>query len=131
KRGSGGEPNKDRNVRDHNKRTRTRNAFATIVNPVRREYTGTPPKYTTYNYHHLPETPCHACFNCNCPGHFAKDCRDVPRNVNPVNARNLTVRACYECGSTDHVRVMVTKGTKKEEGHSCWEQKRLAKTRTS
>ncbi|GJX36011.1 putative reverse transcriptase domain-containing protein [Tanacetum coccineum] len=26
------------------------------------------------------------------------------RNVNPVNARNLTVRACYECGSTDHVR---------------------------
>ncbi|GKA44588.1 putative reverse transcriptase domain-containing protein [Tanacetum coccineum] len=34
----------------------------------------------------------------------AKDCRGVPRNVNPVNARNPTVRACYECGSTDHVR---------------------------
>ncbi|GJX41159.1 reverse transcriptase domain-containing protein [Tanacetum coccineum] len=32
------------------------------------------------------------------------DCRGVPRNVNPINARNLTVRACYECGSTDHVR---------------------------
>ncbi|GKA18430.1 putative reverse transcriptase domain-containing protein [Tanacetum coccineum] len=28
------------------------------------------------------------------------DCRGVPRNVNPVNARNPTVRACYECGST-------------------------------
>ncbi|GKD08011.1 putative reverse transcriptase domain-containing protein [Tanacetum coccineum] len=28
----------------------------------------------------------------------------VPRNVNPINARNPTVRACYECGSTDHVR---------------------------
>ncbi|GKD65152.1 hypothetical protein Tco_1307260, partial [Tanacetum coccineum] len=28
----------------------------------------------------------------------------VPRNVNPINARNLTVRACYECGSTDHGR---------------------------
>ncbi|GKG36259.1 hypothetical protein Tco_0443937, partial [Tanacetum coccineum] len=27
-----------------------------------------------------------------------------PRNVNPVNARNPTVRACYECGSTNHVR---------------------------
>ncbi|GJY31431.1 hypothetical protein Tco_0414926 [Tanacetum coccineum] len=26
------------------------------------------------------------------------------RNVNPINARNPTVRACYECGSTDHVR---------------------------
>ncbi|GKA85335.1 hypothetical protein Tco_0806989, partial [Tanacetum coccineum] len=32
------------------------------------------------------------------------DCRGVPRNVNPVNARNPTVRECYECGSTDHVR---------------------------
>ncbi|GJX60731.1 putative reverse transcriptase domain-containing protein [Tanacetum coccineum] len=30
------------------------------------------------------------------------DCRGVPRNVN--NAINPTVRACYECGSTDHVR---------------------------
>nr|GEY34103.1 putative reverse transcriptase domain-containing protein [Tanacetum cinerariifolium]GEY35669.1 putative reverse transcriptase domain-containing protein [Tanacetum cinerariifolium] len=37
-------------------------------------------------------------------GHLAKDCRGVPRNVNPVNARNPPVRACYECGSTDHVR---------------------------
>ncbi|GKE95953.1 putative reverse transcriptase domain-containing protein, partial [Tanacetum coccineum] len=33
-----------------------------------------------------------------------RDCRGVPRNVNLVNARNLTVRACYEYGSTDHVR---------------------------
>ncbi|GJT49938.1 putative reverse transcriptase domain-containing protein [Tanacetum coccineum] len=59
KRGNVGEPSKDKNGRDDNKRTRTKNSFA---------YTG------------------------------------VPRNVNPVNARNPTVRACYECGSTDHVR---------------------------
>ncbi|GJU22361.1 hypothetical protein Tco_1155703 [Tanacetum coccineum] len=32
------------------------------------------------------------------------DCRGVPRNVNPVNARNPTVKAYYECGSTNHVR---------------------------
>ncbi|GKE09448.1 hypothetical protein Tco_1412999 [Tanacetum coccineum] len=32
------------------------------------------------------------------------DYRGVPRNVNPVNARNPTVRACYECDSIDHVR---------------------------
>nr|GEY04456.1 hypothetical protein [Tanacetum cinerariifolium] len=37
-------------------------------------------------------------------GHLAKDCKGVPRNVNHVNVRNLTVRACYECGSTDRVR---------------------------
>nr|GEU47786.1 putative reverse transcriptase domain-containing protein [Tanacetum cinerariifolium] len=30
--------------------------------------------------------------------------RVVHRNVNPINARNLTVRAYYECGSTDHVK---------------------------
>ncbi|GKC26636.1 putative reverse transcriptase domain-containing protein [Tanacetum coccineum] len=34
-----------------------------------------------------------------------EDCRGVPRNMNPVNARNPTVRACYEYGNTDHVRV--------------------------
>ncbi|GJV93236.1 reverse transcriptase domain-containing protein [Tanacetum coccineum] len=33
-----------------------------------------------------------------------RDCRSVPRNVNPANARNPPVRTCYECGSTDHVR---------------------------
>ncbi|GJV32083.1 putative reverse transcriptase domain-containing protein [Tanacetum coccineum] len=73
KRGNVGEPSKDRNGRDDNKRTKTMNAFAATVNPVGRENT-------------------------------AKDCRSVPRNVNPVNARNPPGRACYECGSTDHVR---------------------------
>ncbi|GJS07537.1 hypothetical protein Tco_0364333 [Tanacetum coccineum] len=69
KRGNRGEPSKDRNGRDDNKRTRTGNAFATTANPVRREYTGM-----------------------------------APKNVNPINARNLTARTCYECGSTDHIK---------------------------
>ncbi|GJR25863.1 putative reverse transcriptase domain-containing protein [Tanacetum coccineum] len=76
KRGSVREPSKDKNGRDDNKRTRTVNAFATTVNHVGRETTG----------------------------HLARDYRSVPKNVNPVNARNPTVRACYKCGSTDHVR---------------------------
>ncbi|GJX22813.1 putative reverse transcriptase domain-containing protein [Tanacetum coccineum] len=71
--GNGGEPSKDRNERDDNKRTKTGNAFATTANPLRRENTGTTPKV-------------------------------VPRNVNLINARNPTDRACYECGSTDHVK---------------------------
>nr|GEU80853.1 hypothetical protein [Tanacetum cinerariifolium] len=74
KRGNVGKTSKDKNDRDDNKRTRTGNVFATTVSPVGRENTG----------------------------HLAKDCRIVPRNVNPVNARNPPVRACYECGSTDH-----------------------------
>ncbi|GJS04391.1 putative reverse transcriptase domain-containing protein [Tanacetum coccineum] len=40
KTGNGGEPSKDRNVRDDNKRTRTGNAFATTTNPVWRENMG-------------------------------------------------------------------------------------------
>ncbi|GKB85906.1 putative reverse transcriptase domain-containing protein [Tanacetum coccineum] len=70
KRGNVGEPSKNKNGRDDNKRTRTRNAFATTVNPVGRENTG-----------------------------IVEVCRG---NMNPINAKNPTVRACYECGSTDH-----------------------------
>ncbi|GKE80655.1 hypothetical protein Tco_1550655, partial [Tanacetum coccineum] len=80
KRGKMGEPSKDKNGRDDNKRTRTGNVFATTANPVGRENTG----------------------------QLAKDCRDVLRNVNPINARKPTVRACYECGSTDHVSFVST-----------------------
>ncbi|GJX16802.1 putative reverse transcriptase domain-containing protein [Tanacetum coccineum] len=90
KRGNGGEPSRDRNVKDDNKRSRTGNAFATITNPVMREYTGTTPKCMNCNLHYLPESPCRSCFSYNCLGHLAKDCRVVPRMVNPVNARNPT-----------------------------------------
>ncbi|GKB99580.1 putative reverse transcriptase domain-containing protein, partial [Tanacetum coccineum] len=104
KRGNAGETSKDKNGRDENKRTRTRNVFASTVNPIGRENMGTWSKCTTCNSYHAPGGPCRTCFNCNCPGHLAKDCRGVPRNVNPVNARNPTIRVCYECGSTDHVK---------------------------
>ncbi|GJX25113.1 reverse transcriptase domain-containing protein [Tanacetum coccineum] len=104
KRGNVRETSKDKNGRDDNKRTGTGNVFATTVNLVGRDNMGTWSKCTTCNSYHAPGGPCYTWFNCNRPGHLAKDCRGVPRNVNPVNARNLTVRACYECGSTDHVR---------------------------
>nr|GEV03373.1 reverse transcriptase domain-containing protein [Tanacetum cinerariifolium] len=105
KRGNVGEPIKDKNGKDDNKRTRTGNAFATTANPVGRENTCAWPKCTTCNSDYVPGGPHRTCFNCNRPGHLEKDCRGMPRNVNPVNARNPTVKACYECGSTDHVRL--------------------------
>ncbi|GJZ18613.1 reverse transcriptase domain-containing protein, partial [Tanacetum coccineum] len=106
KRGNGGEPNRDRNVRDENKRTRTGNAFATTTNPVMREYSGTILKCVSCNLHHSPEMPCRACFNCGCPRHMAKDYRVAPKMVNPVNARNPIAApgACYECGGTNHFK---------------------------
>ncbi|GJY94763.1 putative reverse transcriptase domain-containing protein [Tanacetum coccineum] len=104
KRGDGGEPRKDRNVREDNKKIRTGNAFVTIANPVKGGYTSTAFKCTTCSYHHSPETPCRSCLNCNHLGHFAKDCRVASRNVNPVNDRNPVARTCFECGSTDHIK---------------------------
>ncbi|GKC98356.1 putative reverse transcriptase domain-containing protein [Tanacetum coccineum] len=107
KRGNGREPNRDRSVRDENKRTWTGNAFATTTNLVRREYNGIIPRCVSCNLHHPPDMPCRACFNYGLPRHMGKDCRVAPRMVNPVNARNPIAApgACYECGGTDHFKV--------------------------
>ncbi|GKF48802.1 hypothetical protein Tco_0142053, partial [Tanacetum coccineum] len=48
KRGNVGEPSKDKNGRDDNKRTRTGNAFATTVNHVGRENTGNQARGRTF-----------------------------------------------------------------------------------
>nr|GEU31569.1 hypothetical protein [Tanacetum cinerariifolium] len=104
KRGNMGELSKDKNGRDDNKRTRTGNAFATTANPIGRENTRTWPKCITCNSYHAPRGLCRTCFNCNRLGHFAKYCRVADRNVYPINARNPVARACYECGSTNHIK---------------------------
>ncbi|GKB52718.1 reverse transcriptase domain-containing protein [Tanacetum coccineum] len=98
-----------RNVNENNdRRGCTYKEFLTC-NPKEYDEKGGAVVYTYWikkmeSIHHLRETPCRTCFNCNRPGHLAKDCRVVPRNVNPINDRNPTARACYECGSTDHIK---------------------------
>nr|GEW39062.1 reverse transcriptase domain-containing protein [Tanacetum cinerariifolium] len=106
KRGNNEDLGRDGNVRDDNKRSRTRRAFATITNHVRKKYTGTTPKCPNCNNYHQPEVPCCLCTNCNCFGHISKDCRVRPRVVNPLNARNLTFarRACFKCHGIDHYK---------------------------
>ncbi|GKA64520.1 hypothetical protein Tco_0764227 [Tanacetum coccineum] len=62
KRGNVGEPSKDKNGRDDNKRTRTRNAFA--ASPVGRENMGAWPKCYTWQF--LPCTEGLVAYESNC-----------------------------------------------------------------
>ncbi|GKA40101.1 putative reverse transcriptase domain-containing protein [Tanacetum coccineum] len=81
--------------------------------------------------YHAPRGPVAHAFKPERPGHLEKDYRGVLRNVNPINARNPTIKACYECGSTDYFRVGKPRtkvlGVK---GHSCWEQRMLPRPQT-
>ncbi|GJU56025.1 putative reverse transcriptase domain-containing protein [Tanacetum coccineum] len=103
---NGREPSKEWNVKGDNKRARTGKVLSIITNPVRNEYMSSAPKCINYNFHHYPETSCHACTNYKRLGHFAKNCRAGPKMVNPLNTRNPTTgrRACYEFGGTDHYK---------------------------
>ncbi|GJX20163.1 putative reverse transcriptase domain-containing protein [Tanacetum coccineum] len=74
KRGNGGEPSRDRNEKDDNKRSRTGNTFATTANPMRREYTCTTPKVvprmvTLVNARN-PTATRGSCFECGGTDHF-------------------------------------------------------------
>ncbi|GJX26801.1 putative reverse transcriptase domain-containing protein [Tanacetum coccineum] len=93
KRGNMGEPSKDKNGRDDNNEVLDRNAFATTINPIGRENTDTWPKCTIYNSYHAPGGPCRTCINCNRLGYLSKDCRGVPRNVNPVSGYEPNARS--------------------------------------
>ncbi|GJW13873.1 reverse transcriptase domain-containing protein [Tanacetum coccineum] len=53
---------------------------------------------------HPKNRPCNMFFNCQKPGHYARDCQASVRQVAPVNAVRMSnsSRECYECGSPDH-----------------------------
>nr|GEX89306.1 hypothetical protein [Tanacetum cinerariifolium] len=55
KRRNNGEPSRDVNARNDNKRSRTRRVFATITDLVRKAYTGMESKCPNCKYHHQPE----------------------------------------------------------------------------
>nr|GFB05105.1 reverse transcriptase domain-containing protein [Tanacetum cinerariifolium] len=100
KRGNSRELSRDGKDRDDNKRPKTGSVFATITNPVRKEYTGTAHKCLNCSFYHNSEIPYRKYTNCNRLRHFAKDCRARLRMATPVNTGNPTAahRTCFEYG---------------------------------
>ncbi|GJX92773.1 putative reverse transcriptase domain-containing protein [Tanacetum coccineum] len=74
--------------------------------PPRNESVGPYSKCAKCYTYHPKNGPCKVCYNCQKPGHFAKDCRALFKQVAPVNAVRMEFEpgTCYECGSREHFR---------------------------
>nr|GEX01411.1 hypothetical protein [Tanacetum cinerariifolium] len=114
---------KDKNGRDDNKRTRTENAFATTANPIGRDIMGAWPKNVNPVNIRNP-APCGACYECESTDHLKPVCPRLNRAQRAGEERPNQVVA------NNGVRVVETKRTKLGVGHSCWEQRKLARIRT-
>nr|GEU89237.1 hypothetical protein [Tanacetum cinerariifolium] len=77
--------------------------FVAAVPPIREN--GNFPKCARCKGFHAEKGPCIVCYNCQRPGHMAKDCRASVRHAEPIRAVRLRdgQRACYECRSLDHL----------------------------
>ncbi|GKE26934.1 putative reverse transcriptase domain-containing protein, partial [Tanacetum coccineum] len=89
--------------KDENKAKRGRGFVASV--PPRRENRNFP-KCARCKGFHAEKGPCIVCYNCQRPGHLAKDCRTPVRHAEPIRSVRPRdgQRARYECGSLDHLR---------------------------
>ncbi|GJV42598.1 putative reverse transcriptase domain-containing protein [Tanacetum coccineum] len=86
-----------------NKKAKVGTGFVATA-PPRNEVASSSPKCSKCNTHHPVNGPCNVCYNCQKPGHYARNCWAPIRQVTPVNAVRMSnnPRVCYECGSPDH-----------------------------
>ncbi|GJZ50124.1 reverse transcriptase domain-containing protein [Tanacetum coccineum] len=88
-----------------NKKEKVRKGFVATA-PPRNENVGLYPKCAKCSVYHPESGPYRLCFNCQKPGHFARDYRAPIRLVMPVSVVRMgnNQRVCYECGSSKHLR---------------------------
>ncbi|GJW16108.1 reverse transcriptase domain-containing protein [Tanacetum coccineum] len=87
-----------------NKKSKTGSGYVATFPPKSNNVNTYPKCAKCYNFH--PENaPCKLCYYCQKPGHFARQCWAPIRQVAPMNAVKMgqNQRACYECGSLDHL----------------------------
>ncbi|GKE03923.1 putative reverse transcriptase domain-containing protein [Tanacetum coccineum] len=87
-----------------NKKAKVGKGFVAIA-PPRNENVGSYPKCAKCSAYHPEGGPCRLCFNCQKPGHFARDCRAPVKQVVPISAIRMgnNQSVCYECGSSEHL----------------------------
>ncbi|GJZ45951.1 reverse transcriptase domain-containing protein [Tanacetum coccineum] len=86
-----------------NKKEKVGTGFVATT-PHRNKFVGSNPRCTKCYTHHPENGYCRLCFNCQKPGHFAKDYWAPFRPVALVSAVRMgnNPRVCYECGSPNH-----------------------------
>nr|GEV93016.1 putative reverse transcriptase domain-containing protein [Tanacetum cinerariifolium] len=88
-----------------NKKSKTGSGFMEIV-PPRNDNVCTYPKCAKCYTFHPKNPPCKLCYNWQKSGHYARQCWAPIRQVALVNTVRMgqNQKACYECGSLDHLR---------------------------
>ncbi|GKC47526.1 reverse transcriptase domain-containing protein, partial [Tanacetum coccineum] len=76
---------KQRGSWNDNRRSKVGKGFVAAV-PTRNEYAGSHPKCAKCFAYHPEGGPCRLCYNCQKPGHFARDFQAVVKHVAPINA---------------------------------------------
>nr|GEZ88602.1 hypothetical protein [Tanacetum cinerariifolium] len=88
----------------NNKKAKVGKRFVATT-PPRNENVGSYPKCAKCSAYHPEGGPCRLCFNCQKPGHFARDCQVPVKQVAPISDVRMgnNQRVCYECGSSKHL----------------------------
>ncbi|GJR17847.1 putative reverse transcriptase domain-containing protein [Tanacetum coccineum] len=78
------EASKSKSVRKDEKKAKGGRGFVAAVTPRREN--GNFPKCARCKGFHAEKGPCIVCYNCQRPGHMARDCRTPVRHVEPIRA---------------------------------------------